>query len=250
MEKIRIIIIEDEFVIAEDIRATLEQFGYEVLDIISNGESALREILGRKPDMVLADIQLAGPMSGIEVVAEAQKSFRFPFIYITANSDVATYEKARSTHPHAFLVKPFTAANLLIAVDLALYHFSKDSMPANIERPHAKELEIVPFVVNDALFIKSNGKYKKVHCCDMMYVEAAGSYVHVQTKHDRFTMSQNLSHFQRKINLPNLIRIHRSYIVNINHIDSFDDSCVFISNHKLPISDNFKAEFLSRVRCI
>src|SRR5690606_37470921 len=96
----------------------------------------LRQILDKKPDVVLVDIQLVGPMNGIEVVAEAQKSFQFPFIYITANSDVGTYEKARNTHPHAFLVKPFTAANLLTAVDLALYHFSKETVTANIEKQH------------------------------------------------------------------------------------------------------------------
>jgi DNA-binding LytR/AlgR family response regulator len=98
--------------------------------------------------------------------------------------------------------------------------------------------------------VRTNGKYKKVSSDDLLFVEAAGSYVHIQTRAERHTLSQNLTHFQNKTPLPNLIRIHRSYMVNVTHVDSFEDSFVFIQNHKLPLSENFKAEFLARIHCL
>lgn len=250
MEKIKVVIIEDEFVIAEDIQVHLESYGYEVLAAFDRAEKALPFILQNVPDILLVDIQLAGIMDGISLVQEIQAKRSLPIIYITANSDTITYERARNTRPHAFLVKPFSPANLLSAVDLALHHFSTLTSPETIERPVVKEYRTQPFEVNGCLFIRTNGKYKKVCCSDMLFIEAAGSYVHVQTKQDRFTLAQNLSSFQKKTSLPNLMRIHRSYVVNMNQIDSFEESFVYVNNHKLPLSENFKEEFMTKVRCL
>lgn len=250
MEKIKVFIIEDEFVIAEDIQTHLELSGYEVLGAFDRAENALPVILQNTPDILLVDIQLAGIMDGISLVQEVQSKRSLPIIYITANSDAVTYDRAKNTRPHAFLVKPFSSANLVSAVDLALHHFSLQTSPEMIERPMVKEYATQPFEVNGCLFIRTNGKYKKVCCSDMLFIEAAGSYVHVQTKHERFTLAHNLSHFQKKTSLPHLMRIHRSYVVNINQVDSFEDSFVYVNNHKLPLSENFKEEFMTRVRCL
>ena len=249
-EKIKVTIVEDEFVIAEDIRTRLEEAGYEVTGVFATAEEALPFLINSTPDIVLVDINLQGKMDGIQLVGQLQQKAAVPVAYITANSDAATYERARKTHPHAFLVKPFTTANLLAAIDLALYHFSTESHASSIERPSVKEHPDGQFIVNQCLFVRANGKYKKICGSDLLFVEAAGSYVHVQTRTDRYTLSQNLTHFQKKTPMSNLIRIHRSYMVNIDHVDSFEDSFVFIQNHKLPLSENFKAEFLARVHCL
>jgi DNA-binding LytR/AlgR family response regulator len=249
-EKIKIVIIEDEFVIAEDIRTRLEEAGYEVINVFDTAEAALPSIITSSPDIILVDINLQGKMDGIQMVEQLQLKVNLPIAFITANSDTATYERARKTHPHAFLVKPFTTSNLLAAVDLALYHFSIESTPAVIEKTVAKEHPDDQFMVNQCLFVRANGKYKKICTNDLLFVEAAGSYVHIQTRAERHTLSQNLTHFQKKTPLPNLVRIHRSYIVNVDQVDSFEDAFIFIQNHKLPLSDNFKPDFLARVHCL
>lgn len=250
MEKIRAVVIEDEFVIAEDIQTRLQLAGYEVIGTFDRAETASPFIMQSKPDIVLVDIQLAGAQNGIQLVEEVQGKVLLPVIYITANSDAVTYERAKSTKPHAFLVKPFTPANLLTAVDLALYHFSTGTSPQRIERWVVTEEHVQPFAIHNCLFIRTNGKYKKLKCEDMLFVEAAGSYVHIQAKGERFTLSQNLSHFQRSTTLPDLVRIHRSYMININQVDSFEESFVYIKDHKLPLSDNYRADFMAKVRCL
>lgn len=249
-EKIKIVIVEDEFVIAEDIRAHLEGAGYDVVDIFDTAEAALPVIIATSPDIVLVDIHLSGKMNGIEMVERLQSKINLPIAFITANSDAATYERARNTLPHAFLIKPFTTANLLAAVDLALYHFSAETTPVGIERPEEAERPDGQFMVNQCLFVRTNGKYRKICGNDLLFIEAAGSYVHIQTRTERYTLSQNLTQFQKKTPLHNLVRIHRSYIVNVDHVDSFEDSSVFIQNHKLPLSENFKSEFLAHIHCL
>lgn len=245
MEKVKVVIVEDEFPIAEDIRLVLEQNSYEVLSVFNRAETALPFIIQQIPDIVLVDIRLLGKTDGINMVVESQKTLKLPIIYITANSDKVMYERAKKTNPHAFLIKPFTAANLLAAVDLALYNFSLQHYEA-IENHEAGP----PFLMNKCLFVKAQGKYKKIHFENVLFIEASGSYVHIQTLSERFTLSQNLSQFQKKTPLSDFIRIHRSYAVNLNRIDSFEDSCVFIQSYKLPLSDQYKAEFLKRIHCL
>lgn len=252
MNKIQVVIVEDEFPIAEDIRLRLEQNNYEVLAVFDRAETALPFILENDPDILLADIKLLGTKDGISMVEDVQQKMKLPVIYITANSDKATYDRAKKTNPHAFLVKPFSTINLLAAIDLALYNFSSGQSPQEISRSpigadnHTDE----QFLVNQCLFIRTNGKHKKVLSDNILYIEASGSYIHIQTLSERFTLSQNLSQFQKKTPLAGFVRIHRSYIVNLNKVDSFEESYVFIQNNKLPISDLYKKEFLSRIHCL
>lgn len=250
MERIKIVIVEDEFVIAEDISTRLAHNGYEVLAVFDQAETALRFILEKRPDLIVVDIRLNGPMDGIEMVELIQKEFRIPVIYITANSDAATYERARRTHPHAFLIKPFTPANLLAVVDLALYNFSSEQSPESIQRKIEPVDSDAPFLLNQSLFIRTSGKHKKICPNDILFVEAAGSYVNIQTVQERFTLTQNLSNFLKKNPIENILRVHRSYLVNLTKVDSFDESFLFIGVHKLPISESYKEEFMAKIHCL
>jgi DNA-binding LytR/AlgR family response regulator len=252
MEKIKVVVVEDEFAISEDIRTILHSHHYDVTGVFERAESALTFIVGSRPDLVLADIRLLGMMDGIEMISHALRSVQFPVIFITANSDQATYEKARETKPHAFLIKPFTHANLLAAIDLALFNFSSATTPERIQRSHGPlpSSAEFQFLINQSLFIRENGKYKKLLTDSILFVGAAGSYIEIQTDQQRHTLAQNLSTFFRKTPLPNIVRIHRSYAVNIGKVDSFEESCVYVGNHKLPLSEQYRSEFLTRVHCL
>ncbi|MEQ8424652.1 MAG: LytTR family DNA-binding domain-containing protein [Cyclobacteriaceae bacterium] len=100
------------------------------------------------------------------------------------------------------------------------------------------------------LFIKSSGRYWRICPDQILFVQAAGSYVHIQTILGRYTLSQNLTSFTKKTPLANLSRVHRSYLVNVTRIDSFAESFLFIENHKIPLSESYKDEFMARVHCL
>lgn len=250
MEKVRIVIIEDEFPIAEDMLTQLERQGYSVTDVFASAEKALPALQQRMPDILLVDINLLGEMDGIQLVEKLQKKVKFPLVYITANSDQYTYQKARKTNPNAFLVKPFSHLNLLTAIDLALQNFTEQITPASIERSLSVPSSGNSPWINQSLFIRDKTRYKKVSPDEILFIEASGSYLQIQTVTDRYTLSQNLSHFQKKTPLQNLVRIHRSYLVNIDKVDSFEESCVYVHTHKLPLSDHYRSDFMARVRCV
>lgn len=193
----RLVIVEDEFVIAEDIRSLLHEHGYEVIGLFDSAEEALPFIIENLPDLILVDIRLAGTMTGIQLVEEVKAKLSLPVIYLTANSEKETYNKARATKPNAFLVKPFTAANLLASIDLAIYNFSNNAGPDSIERNETAKVQYEA-IIHRCLFIKCNGRHTKLNADDILFVEGAGSYVHIQTTSDRFTLTQNLSKFLKK----------------------------------------------------
>ena len=246
-EKIKIVIVEDEFVIAEDIRAQLQDHDYHVLSTFDKAEEACPFILKEQPDIILIDINLAGKMDGIDLVRNIQEKLLVPVVYITANSDNATYQRAKVTRPNAFLIKPFTHENLLASVELALFNFSEGKAEAQIGRSAFSNQDHSELLINSTLFLRNNGRYYKIDSNDILFIEASGSYLHLQTSGGRYTLSQNLTHFLKKNPLPNLIRIHRSFIVNINKVDSFEDAYVFVQKHQLPLSSNFKSNFQAHI---
>jgi len=118
--KERILIVEDEFIVADDLKLTLEMAGYYVLGIVKTVKDAREKILQQRPDMVMLDIILKGKSTGIELAKELKKD-NIPFIYLSANSNREVLEAAKATDPYGFLVKPFREKDLLITLDIARY---------------------------------------------------------------------------------------------------------------------------------
>ena len=121
MTNARIMIVEDEWIAAEDTRNRLEDLGYTVSSLASTGTEAIQKAEEDKPDLVLTDIVLEGEMDGIEVAKQIYTRFGIPFIYLTAYADDKILERIKITEPFGYIVKPFTNEDLTIAIELALY---------------------------------------------------------------------------------------------------------------------------------
>lgn len=250
MHKIKVVIAEDEFPIAEDIRMRLEKSDYDVLSIFDRAETALEFLEQNPADILLVDIRLSGNMDGIAMVEKIQGKSEIPVVYITANSDKVTYERAKMTRPSAFLVKPFTPETLLASIDLALYNFSEKNTPATISRASGWPQPDFHTIINQHLFIRTNGKYRKINRDSIRFAQANGSYTILYTDHDQFTISQNLTQFIQKSPLPDLMRVHRSYMINIARVDGFDDVHAYLGKDRVPVSERYRADFLSRIHCL
>lgn len=121
MTNARIMIVEDEWIAAEDTRNRLEDLGYTVSSLASTGKEAIQKAEEDKPDLVVTDIVLEGEMDGIEVAKQIYSRFNIPFIYLTAYADDKILERIKITEPFGYIVKPFTDEDLTIAIELALY---------------------------------------------------------------------------------------------------------------------------------
>ena len=121
MEKVRILVVEDETVVAMDIANTLRKLGYEVTDTVPSGEQALDSLKENRPDLIFMDIGLKGEMDGIETAAQIRSLYSIPVIFLTAFVDEKTLDRAKGTVPAGYITKPFEENDLRIAVEVGLY---------------------------------------------------------------------------------------------------------------------------------
>jgi DNA-binding LytR/AlgR family response regulator len=100
------------------------------------------------------------------------------------------------------------------------------------------------------VFVRKNNRYYKLLVDDIQFIKAHGSYLEIITRTEKFSVALNLSQFMRKNPANNLIRVHRSFIINIRSLDSFDHEFIYVDRHQIPISDSFRGEFLKSIHSI
>ncbi len=121
MVKKQILVVEDESIVAEHIRRSLQNMGYSVSSVASSGEKAIKEVEEKVPDLVLMDIVLQGEMDGIETAKQIRSRFNIPVVYLTAYSDEKILERAKIAEPFGYVIKPFNERELRINIEIALY---------------------------------------------------------------------------------------------------------------------------------
>lgn len=120
MQPINILIVEDERLVAKDIAETLESLHYHVAGTCSAAEAAIAQIQQQRPDLVLMDIRLAGQMDGVEATQIIQRDYQLPVVYLTANADLPTLDRAKASRPFGYLLKPFDETMLATTIEIAL----------------------------------------------------------------------------------------------------------------------------------
>jgi len=130
----RILVVEDEAIVAQDLRASLETLDYDVCAVVDSGEDALEKVEALRPELVLMDIVLAGKMSGTEAAGLIRQRFGVPVVYLTAYTDDETLAKAGVTDPAGYIVKPFQDRELRSVVEVALHKAGIDAERRQAER--------------------------------------------------------------------------------------------------------------------
>jgi PAS domain S-box-containing protein len=121
MERKKILVVEDESIVAEDLRRSLEKLGYSVPSVVFSGEMAINKAREENPNLVLMDIMLKGEMDGIEAAGKIHSGFNIPVVYLTAFGDENILARARITEPFGYIIKPFKERELKINIEIALY---------------------------------------------------------------------------------------------------------------------------------
>lgn len=258
-EKINILIVEDESIVALDLATALHQDGYEVIGIADHAEAATRLFTAHAVDIVLMDIHLSGPKDGIDTVTDLMKIRQTPVIYLTAFTDHATVQRVKHTYPAAFLAKPYQLSNVRIAIELALNNFAAPApardLPANPDpEPPAPSNDLFPgaptkepiLQMGDCVFVKYNYQFVKIRLADILFVAADSNHISLHTSDRKFVLRLSLSQLFDRLIFDRLIRIHRSYAVNIDAIQSFTEQRVLTGKGELPIGRNYKEDFLKR----
>lgn len=250
---LKILIIEDEILVARDLSNLLQDWGYAVLDLCADGQEAINTFKKTQPDLVLVDVQIKGEIDGIEVVHAMNKIRRVPIIFITAQADYQTVHRARATLPAAYLLKPFNERNLIICLDIAMNNFYQNQMEdlANEAQSSAsaKDVKLGADVLlknGNNLFIKQNYRFQKFLIEELVYLEADKNYTLMVFKQEKIAVRLPLQTvFERLADVGDIIRVHRSYAINVSFVEEFSDNEILVSKKKLiPMSNNYRNDFL------
>ncbi len=243
---VKILIVEDEMIIAANISLQLSSLGYEVTGIIPRGEEALASIKQNQPDMLLMDISLKGEIDGIETVQIMQNDYDIPVIYLTANADETNFNRAKVTNPYAFISKPFKKLDLQRAIELTANRLQseKDSGKTLTEEKSS------PFILSDCIFVRHHERMVKVDIKDILYIEAERNYCRIYSKDKEYLLVMTLKDMDEKLPNRHFIRVHRSFIVNLSQIDEVATSHIVIAKKAIPVSKTLKEELLNRLHTI
>jgi CheY-like chemotaxis protein len=133
MTERRILIVEDEHIVAMGIKRMLKSLRYTVTGIASSGEEAISKAESTFPDVVLMDIMLKGEIDGIEAAKEIKAKFEIPIIYLTAYSESNILERAKRTEPLGYIIKPFDENDLYSSIEVALHRYEKEKSAKKIQ---------------------------------------------------------------------------------------------------------------------
>lgn len=236
--QVNVTIVEDDFLIADFIKKSLQSFGYNVLAICNSYDRFIESVNAFLPDIVLIDIKIEGKKSGIDIAEYLRHNKELPFIFISSLNDRKIIDAAKNTLPSAYLIKPFDEDDLYATIEVALVNFVQKNNKQSAATENNK-------IIKESFFIKQKQAFIKVNTVDIFYVAAKDNYVNIYTKTDSFLIRETLQEIHHL--LPDYFyKVHRSFLVNVNYVAQVHPEELVLKNNKLiPLGRNLPPGFLS-----
>jgi len=214
----KVLIVDDEVFISEQLNSVLVELGYHVTEIAYNASSAIKSLMSNPPDIAILDIKMHGENQGFTIARYIRENMEIPFIFLTSFADESTVKEASNWSPDGYLLKPFNEKDVFSTLNIVLKRYEKKDRFFNLKIGY----EVHKINVNHLLWIKASDKYIEIH-----------------TKNKSYLKRESIESFIDSNKLSVLIRIHRSYAVNLNNIDRVKGRKAFIGNQEIPISKTY-----------
>ncbi len=226
----KILIVEDEQIIAENLRFILNEYGYTFVDVAADADEAKQLFEEKNYHLVLMDINLGetSAMDGIDLIKYLSKLYVFSFIYITANADEKTVSRATQTKPSGYIVKPFINSSIYANVEIALNTLEKEKCFSFVHKGIQQKI-----LISEITYIKSDGSYANIH--------ALNGNTHLI----RMTLAECLELYPSVF-----IRTHKSILINKHNIQGYTSQSVKVNDETLPLGRTYKEYFLQQIKDI
>lgn len=246
-QPVKILVVEDELSIAAKISAQISEMGLQVLGIILSGQDALNHIQHNLADIAVIDVQLRGPLDGIETARKLQEFKKdLAVIYLTANADNANFNRAKQTHPYAFISKPFKKLDLQRSIELTISQLQNNSLSLPLKLDNTTST----YILKDSLFIRHYESMIKVEMKSILYVEADRNYCRIFSPQKEYLLVSTLKEIERSLPQKHFFRLHRSYLINLSRIDEIAGTHVIISKKAIPMAKGMRRELLKRLQTV
>lgn len=226
----KILIVEDEPIIADELEALLTDLKYEVIGIAFDAEEAIEIIEKNTPELILLDISLEGDLDGVMLAETINEKYQIPFVFLTSHADRLTVNRVKRTNPSGFILKPYNEKELASNIEIALYNSNSGK------------------VITEDFFIKEGGSLIKINPKEILYAQADDNYTFIYTAEKKYILSSTLKKIEAKLPHNKFMRIHRSYIINLNKIDKITDGYAIVNEVNIPIGRNYQAELFNSIQ--
>lgn len=235
MQTINILIVEDEVLIAEDIKQALEEVGYKNIYKSRSYNQAVEILKLNYIDLVLLDVNLKEAYTGIDLGNYINKQYQIPFVYLTSYSDRDTIAEVKLTKPNGFLLKPCTQSLLLASIEIALFTFYDKNPYKNNFETEKNQNNNFEYIVNNHLLLKEKNYFIKIPLTDILWFESDRNYIDVKTVERKFTIRNSLKKLLEQLPPKVFLKCHKQYVVNSKKITSFSSNNIFINGIQIPI---------------
>jgi DNA-binding LytR/AlgR family response regulator len=245
---IQILAIEDDPIYAESLELLFSELGYTQFHIVDNAADAIKLFRQEKPDILLVDIEINGPIDGIELVQILSEVQPVPVVYVTAFSDNEIFQKAKSTRPSAYVVKPYRAVTLQAAIELALFNRAGKSHNAGV----TEEKDGLIHLDGNFIFIKCNSRLLKIRVDEILYIEVDEKYCFIHTADRKYTVNTRLKNLLTQLSNDLFMQVHRAFAIRLDAIDqvNLEENTIKISAREIPIGKTFRDAFFNKLKII
>ncbi|MEO9485611.1 MAG: response regulator [Ekhidna sp.] len=224
----RVLIVEDEPLIAKDLSFILGDLGIQSVELAMNYEDGLSLIESNSYDLILLDVNLSSEKDGIDLAQEINRINHAPFIFITSYYNAETVDRAKVTNPLAYLLKPFNEFDIKINVEMALYKSDQQKEESTI-------------------YIREKNGTTQLVLTDIKFLEAQDNYTKIVCSNKEVIMSQTLKSILSKLPESSFVRTHKSFAARIDQISMIKGGYIFLGEDKIPIGRSYKSEFQARI---
>lgn len=230
-----ILIVEDHIPLSLLIKGMVEQLGFPNCSVANSIPEARERLATASIDLILLDITFEEEMSGIEFGKEINQNYAIPFIFITSHSDSETITRAAAVHPWGYLIKPIAKESLFAGIQIAIAGMGNS--PVKEEKTDDQESDIV---IGDAIFIRFNGFFHKIQFDDILWILSNKNYIELKTEEKKFVLRISMAKFSSRLPKGQFIRVHRSYMINIQRIKKIGPTFLFLDEHEIPVGPGYR----------
>ncbi|MCJ8290192.1 MAG: response regulator transcription factor [Crocinitomicaceae bacterium] len=220
----KILIVDDEVFISEQLNKILTELNYLVTDIAFDAKSAITSIKNDPPDLVILDIKMHGENQGFDIAKYIRSEMDIPFIFLTSFANESTVKEASTFKPNGYLLKPFSKRDIFSTLEVVFKAFVRS----------------VTYLTFKIGYDTHNIKIKLE---DLLWIKSSDKYIEIQTKERRYIKREGIDSFLNSNDLTGIVRVHRSFAVNLLNIQAVNNSNISINGNNIPISRKYANAF-------
>ncbi|WP_421920984.1 LytR/AlgR family response regulator transcription factor [Marinifilum sp.] len=242
----RILIVETEYVLEEEILCRLFELGHDIVKTVYTANDALNYLNNNEVDIVLIEMNMEAELDGFQLAETIDGTFKLPCIFLSSNSIQANIEKVKNAYPSAILMHPYSLQQIHLSITIAINNYRRSLNSFEPDKLDNVSLDLL----NNCLFLKKNNLFERVDLDEIYWCKAESNYTLIHTEKGEYIYSMVLKKIEEKLTSSHFLRVHRSYLVNLSKIDGFEGKMIIIDNTHIPVTKCYREKVFDLLHII